>query len=158
MLWWPIRGSWAPRLLWFNLHQWWLFPVTFFLVTFSYLSCDFFFPFWKHQRGFRGHRGCDRMVVGFTTAYATSAYHHWFLRCITLCDKVCLAWDRSLAFSSSSGFLRHDITELLLKVALNTINQSIVNQRVFYKILYKPTNLCLVVLEVSLSSVTFNNK
>jgi hypothetical protein len=23
-----------------------------------------------------GRRGCDRMVVGFTTAYAISAYHH----------------------------------------------------------------------------------
>ena len=22
MPWWPTRGSWAPRLLWFNLHQW----------------------------------------------------------------------------------------------------------------------------------------
>jgi len=24
----------------------------------------------------RGHRGCDRVVVGFTTTYAISAYHH----------------------------------------------------------------------------------
>jgi len=24
-----------------------------------------------------GHHGCDRMVVGFTTTYAISAYHHW---------------------------------------------------------------------------------
>ena len=23
-----------------------------------------------------GHRGCDRMVVGFTTTYAISAHHH----------------------------------------------------------------------------------
>ena len=23
-----------------------------------------------------GRRGCDRMVVGFTTTYAISAYHH----------------------------------------------------------------------------------
>jgi len=27
----------------------------------------------------RGRRGCDHMVVGFTTTYAISAYHH--LRC-----------------------------------------------------------------------------
>jgi len=26
---------------------------------------------------FRGRRGRDRMVVGFTTTYAISAYHHW---------------------------------------------------------------------------------
>jgi hypothetical protein len=25
----------------------------------------------------RGHHGHDRMVVGFTTTYAISAYHHW---------------------------------------------------------------------------------
>ena len=23
-----------------------------------------------------GHRGCDRLVIGFTTTYAISAYHH----------------------------------------------------------------------------------
>jgi hypothetical protein len=26
---------------------------------------------------YRGRRGRDRMVVGFTTTYAISAYHHW---------------------------------------------------------------------------------
>jgi len=25
----------------------------------------------------QGHRGCDRMEVGFTTTCALSAYHHW---------------------------------------------------------------------------------
>ena len=25
----------------------------------------------------QGRRGCDRMVVGFTTTYAIIAYHHW---------------------------------------------------------------------------------
>jgi len=29
----------------------------------------------KTHAGFIG-RGCDRMVVGFTTTYAISAYHH----------------------------------------------------------------------------------
>jgi hypothetical protein len=24
-----------------------------------------------------GHHGCDRMVVGFITTYAFSAYHHY---------------------------------------------------------------------------------
>jgi len=27
--------------------------------------------------GIRGLRGRDCMIVGFTTTYATSAYHHW---------------------------------------------------------------------------------
>ena len=26
-----------------------------------------------------GSRGRDRMVVGFTTTYAISAYHHWYI-------------------------------------------------------------------------------
>jgi hypothetical protein len=43
----------------------------------------------------------------------------------TLCDKVCqwLATGQWF-FSGSSGFLRHNLTEILLKVVLNT-NQSI---------------------------------
>jgi hypothetical protein len=46
-----------------------------------------------------GRRGFDRMVVGFTTKYAISAYHHFSckLKCdswrsildTTLCDDVC---------------------------------------------------------------------
>ena len=31
-------------------------------------------PFWISYQH-RGHRGHDRMVVGFTTAYAISVYH-----------------------------------------------------------------------------------
>jgi hypothetical protein len=76
------------------------------------------------------------MVVGFTTTYAISAYHHWIrisirARCTSLCDKVCqwLATGRWFSpgtpVSSTNNTDRHDITEILLKVALNTINQSI---------------------------------
>jgi len=44
-----------------------------------------------------GRRGRERMIVGFTTTYAISAYHHWCVRvrisirarCTTLCDRVC---------------------------------------------------------------------
>ena len=88
----------------------------------------------------RGHRGCDRMVVGFTTTYAISAYHHWCCEFesrsgrgvldTTLCDKVCqwLATCRWFSpcppVSSTNQTDRHDITEILLKVALNTIKQT----------------------------------
>ena len=35
-------------------------------------------------------RGRDRMVVGFATTCAISAYHHSITaRCTTLCDRVC---------------------------------------------------------------------
>jgi len=76
------------------------------------------------------------MVVGFTTTYAISAYHHWVrisirARCTSLCDKVCqwLATGRWFSLgtpvSSTNNTDRHDITEILFKMALNTINQSI---------------------------------
>jgi hypothetical protein len=78
---------------------------------------------------------CDRMVVGFTTTCAISAYHYecrefasrlWRgVLDTTLCDKVCrwLATGRSLGtlVSSTNKADRHDINEILLKVALNTI-------------------------------------
>ena len=73
----------------------------------------------------------------FVTTYAISAYHH--LSCefesrswrrvlvTTLCDKVCQWPARSRWFSpgipvsSNNKTDRHDITEILLNVALNTI-------------------------------------
>jgi len=30
----------------------------------------------KNIKTLGGRRGCDRMVVGFTTTYAISSYHH----------------------------------------------------------------------------------
>ena len=87
---------------------------------------------------FWDHRGGDRMIVGFTTTCVISAYHH--KRCefepsswrgvldTTLYDKVrqLLATDRWFSpgtpVSSNNKTDHHDITEILLKVALNTIN------------------------------------
>jgi len=73
------------------------------------------------------------MVVGLTNTYAISAYHHWCCdvraRCTTLFDKVCqwLATGRwcspGTAVSSTNKTDRHDISEILLKVALSTIKQ-----------------------------------
>jgi hypothetical protein len=86
----------------------------------------------------RGRRGRDRMVVGFITTYAISAYHHlccefesrsgrgvqhYVIKFVSDLRQV-------VGFSGSSGFLetnktnRHDIAEILLKVALNTIKQT----------------------------------
>ena len=84
-----------------------------------------------------GRRGRDCMVVAFTTTYAIGTYHHWCgefdalrSRCTTLCDKVCqwLAPDRWFSLCtlvpSTNKTDRHGITEMLLKVALNTIKQT----------------------------------
>jgi len=90
--------------------------------------------------------GHDRMVVGFSAPCVINANHH--SRCefearswrgvldTTLCDKVCqwLAtghwFSPGTPVSSSNKTDRHDITEILLKVALNTIklNQTILPQ------------------------------
>jgi hypothetical protein len=84
-----------------------------------------------------GRHDRDRIVVGFTTTCAISAYHHkscefesrwregvWNT---TLCDKVCQWFATGRWFSpdtpvsSTNKTDRDDITELLLKVTLNTI-------------------------------------
>ena len=86
-----------------------------------------------------GRRNRDRIVVGFITTCAISAYHHYSyefesrswcgLLDATLCDKVCqwLAtgrWFPPGTPDSSNKTDRHDITIISLKVALNTINQT----------------------------------
>ena len=96
--------------------------------------CLFFFI--KNING--GRRDRDRMVVWFTTTYAMSAYYDWCCEFesrsgrgvldTTLCDKVCqwLATGRWYSpghpvSSTNKTDDCHDITELLWKVALNTI-------------------------------------
>jgi hypothetical protein len=88
----------------------------------------------------RGGRGRDRIVVRFTTTSAISTYHH--LRCkfesrswrdvldTTLCDRV-YQWltegrwfSPGPAVSFTNKTEHHDIIEILLKVALNTIRQT----------------------------------
>ena len=84
-----------------------------------------------------GCHGHDSMVVGFTTTCTISGYHHWCCEFesrsgqgTTLCDKVCkwltagLWFSQSTKFSSTNKTDSHDITEILLKVALNTIKQT----------------------------------
>jgi len=82
----------------------------------------------------RDRRGRDRMVVGFTTTYAISACQYWRYDIesrsgdTTLCDQVCQwlvagRWfSQCRPISSTNKTDHHDITEILLKVALNTIN------------------------------------
>jgi hypothetical protein len=67
------------------------------------------------------------MVVGFTTTYAISAYHHYPCEFESCSGKVYSIQHYVIKFVSDlqqvGGFLqvRHDITEILLKVTLNTI-------------------------------------
>ena len=83
-------------------------------------------------------QGRDCMEVGLTT-YAIGAYHHWCCEFeprswrgvpnTTLCDEVCQWLATGLWFSpvsSTNKTDRHDITRILLKVVLNTINQTLI--------------------------------
>jgi hypothetical protein len=88
----------------------------------------------------QGRRGRDLMVVEFTITCAISAYHHWSCKRVriplmrgvldtTLCDEICqwLVTGRwfspSTPVSSTNKTDRHDIAEILLKEALNTIQK-----------------------------------
>ena len=87
----------------------------------------------------RGCHGRDRMVVGFTTTCAISAYHHWSCKFEhslwqgvldrTICHKVFqwLATGRWFSLdppvSSPNKIDSNGITEILLKVALTPSNQ-----------------------------------
>jgi hypothetical protein len=75
-----------------------------------------------------GHHGRDRMVVGFTTTCAISAYHHLSCACEPRSHQGVLdttLYDQVVSDLQDGGFLRVSSTnknEILLKVALNTIN------------------------------------
>jgi hypothetical protein len=85
-----------------------------------------------------GRRGHDRMVVGFTTTYAISAYHHcvccefesrsgrgvqhYVINFVSDLRQVC-CFLQDLQFPPPIK-LTTTITEILLKVALNTIKQT----------------------------------
>ena len=94
----------------------------------------------------RGCRGCDLMVIGFTATYAISAYHQWcceFESQSTLYE-VCqwLVTGRWFSpgppVSSTNKTDHHNITEILLKVALNTIKRNKNWERFLLRILKIP--------------------
>ena len=80
----------------------------------------------------RGRRGSDRMVVGFTSTYAISAYHQRCCECesrsgwgVIVCQWLATGrwFSPGPPVSSTNKTDRHDISEKLLKVALNTTKQ-----------------------------------
>jgi hypothetical protein len=127
------RSTLAPVVLWYMLIVYMLFVIRYeqsavqLVDTTIHSISTFIFHF-------RGRRGSDRMVVGFTASYVISAYHHWscefeFRSCrgvldTIISDKVCHWLAASRCFStvpSTNKIYIHDTAELLLKVALNTI-------------------------------------
>ena len=86
----------------------------------------------------RGHHGRDCMVVGLTTAYAISAYHHsccefesrsgrcvqhYVIKFVSNLRQVG-GFLRVLRFPPQRKIEHLDIPEILWKVALNTIKQA----------------------------------
>ena len=84
----------------------------------------------------RGRHGRDRMVVGFTTTYAISAYNHWCCwfesrpgrgvqhYVIKFVSDLRQVGGGCPSVSSINKTDHHDILEILLKVVLNTIKQT----------------------------------
>ena len=110
----------------------------------------FIIPLFPPQNNNSDHRG--RMVVGFTTTYVIRAYHHWCCesesrsgQCVQhyvikfISDLPTGRWfSPGPSVSSTNKTDRHDITEILLKVALNIIKQTKPPQNIFrYIHIYK---------------------
>ena len=108
------------------------------IIRYSHTSFSLYFLEFFNTLCLRGHRDRHRIVVGFTTTYAISAYHHWScefetrlwrgLLDTTSCDKVCQwlvtgqCFSPGTRVSSTNKTDHHDISEILLNVVLNTIN------------------------------------
>ena len=100
----------------------------------SYLVCSYI------PECLSGRRSRDRMVVGFTTTCAISSYHHKVASSNPVHGEMYSIQHYLIKFVSDlrqvSGFIpvlrfpqpiktdRHYIEEILLKVTLNTINQT----------------------------------
>jgi hypothetical protein len=107
--------------------NWRIFPVTWWFNTLSYFDCC---QQWIKSLSsslisekivslhyIQGHRGRDRMVVGFTNTCAISAITTKVVGSNTVQGEVYLIQHYVIKFVS-------DLAEILLKVSLNTINQT----------------------------------
>ena len=132
--------------LWFAHRVWssWVDANVIFVIVLSALLLEI-----------RSRRGRDCMVVEFATACLISVYRHltFEFECIpcqdvlytTLCDKVCqwpaMGWwyiSPIIPVSTSNKADRHDIAEILLKVAINIITLIHTRQLIlYYAIIYK---------------------
>jgi hypothetical protein len=76
---------------------------------------------------FWGRRGRDDMVVGYTTTYEIDAYHHWC--CEFESHSLAGLWFSQVSSTNKSDC--HNIAEILLKVALNTMKPT--NYNIFHQ-------------------------
>jgi hypothetical protein len=126
--------------------------------------------YWKTEKSFsiksnfsRGCRCRDRMVVGFTTTYVISAYHHWccefksrsgqgvkhVIKFVSDLRQVSGSW--VLRFPPPIKLTAMTIAEILLKVALNTIKQKLFFLSLFIKSFHLcEMTFCLRILKYSI--------
>ena len=82
----------------------------------------------------QGRRGRDRMVVGFITTYAISAYHHWCCEFESRSGRgvqhYVIKFVSGSPVSATNKTDHHNITEIVLKVTLNTIKQTHIHQEI----------------------------
>ena len=97
------------------LYNWYIVEIPYGIDILTWLICTILPGYAPFQRTRRGRRGRDRMVVGFITTYAISAYHH------QVCQWLATGWWFSSVVSVSPTN-KTDITEKKrLKVELNII-------------------------------------
>ena len=89
-----------------------------------------FFPLVCRGSRCRGH---DCIVVGFTTTCAIGACSWRDVLDTTICNKICQWFSPGTPVTSTNKTDHHNITEILLKVALNTINHQYVKLLDFQK-------------------------
>ena len=96
-------------------------------------------------RNNRGRHGRDRMVDEFTTTYAISVYHHWccefesrwgrgdqhyVIKSVSYLRRPGRWFSSGPPVSSTNKTVCYNVTEILLKVVLNTIKQTRNNMNV----------------------------
>jgi hypothetical protein len=112
------------------------------------------YPEYMFSLQYGDRRGRECILIGFTTVYAISVFHH--TRCefesrswcgvldTTLCNTVCQWLSPGTPLSSTNKTDLHDITEILLKVALNAIILTLTHSNMRHDMFAYPKKLVLV--------------
>ena len=106
---------------------------------YTFINCCIYLyiciPQYQYASPIRNRCGRDHMVVGLTTTYTISAYHHWSCEFSIqhYVKSFCQSFATGQWFSQGTPVFSTnktdclDITEILLKVALNTITLTLLH-------------------------------
>ena len=107
---------------------------------------------------------CMVYVVGFTTTYAIGAYHHlrWGVLDTILCDEDCLVTcDMPVVFSgdpvsSTNNLDRHEITDILVNVALKTTTLTTLLRSSEFLLLIAQQRIAKILFSAYMSIIKWN--